>query len=334
MTPDEARTALAAHLADLSAGSVRIRSSLGATTIAFTDVGRVPDIDAMVAQAVALGRGGTWLDETIAGIRLQMRPETVDLRLGYDHDRAAAAIAGIRRPDGLECDRRVDRRRRVGLRDHRVGRRAADRCRRGDRRSRRCDAGSGDPGRRGHPGAGRADRAEAHHRAGGRGPARRRPDRHVLEVSTGASTWKIRPWRIRPWISFAWVDGVYRPVIDRSQIPRRSRRSRRPSPVPSSMPSSSATSAAGSSARRPTARAASSISRPAWRRSPPRSRRARPHRRRSPSSSPSRRSRPSGRPRRRRRPRRSWSWSAAGPRITRRRTTTGSAPTSASRPAT
>ena len=69
MTPDEARIALAAHLADLSAGSVRIRSSLGSTKIAFTDVGRVPDIDAMVAQAVALGRGGTWLDETIAGIR-------------------------------------------------------------------------------------------------------------------------------------------------------------------------------------------------------------------------------------------------------------------------
>jgi len=72
---------------------VIIRSGLGTTSIAFADVGRLPDIDAMVGEAAALGRGGSWLDETIAGIRTQVRPETVALRLGYDHDRAAAAVA-------------------------------------------------------------------------------------------------------------------------------------------------------------------------------------------------------------------------------------------------
>src|SRR6476646_9855680 len=95
LTPDEARAALRTRLADLSAGSVIVRSGVGTTSIAFADVGRVPDIDAMLAEAASLGRGGSWLDETIAGLRLQMRPETVALRLGYDHDRAAAAVAAF-----------------------------------------------------------------------------------------------------------------------------------------------------------------------------------------------------------------------------------------------
>jgi len=93
LTPDEARAALGAGLADLSAGSISVRAGMGVTNIPFVDVGRVPDIDAMVAEAAALGRGGSWLDETVAAIRIQLRPEAVGLRLGYDPERAAAAIA-------------------------------------------------------------------------------------------------------------------------------------------------------------------------------------------------------------------------------------------------
>ncbi|HLO35679.1 MAG TPA: peptidoglycan binding domain-containing protein, partial [Candidatus Deferrimicrobium sp.] len=93
MTGDEARSALTARLIDLSAGSITIRSGIGTTTIAFADVGRLPDIDAMVADAAARGRGGSWFDESVAGLRLRLEPEAIGLRLGYDHDMAAAAVA-------------------------------------------------------------------------------------------------------------------------------------------------------------------------------------------------------------------------------------------------
>ncbi|MBA2382777.1 MAG: peptidoglycan binding domain-containing protein, partial [Chloroflexi bacterium] len=93
LTPDEARGLLASRLADLSTGGVIVRTGIGSTTVAFTDVGRTPDIDAMVADAVARGRGGSWLDEVIAAFRVQQQPESVVLRLGYDHDKAAATIA-------------------------------------------------------------------------------------------------------------------------------------------------------------------------------------------------------------------------------------------------
>jgi vancomycin resistance protein YoaR len=217
MTPDEARTALAAHLTDLSAGSVRIRSSLGSTAVAFTDVGRVPDIEGMVTEAVALGRGGTWLDETIAGIRLQSRPETIGLRLGYDHDRAAAAIAGF-----------VDRMALNAIDASIVGSNFAITPSVDGQRIdgaavvAALDAAMRDPATRAGlvidaPVQRIVPKLTSEQAAEVRLGAARIAA--VLEVSTGASTWKIQPWRIRPWISFAWVDGTYRPVVDRSQIP-------------------------------------------------------------------------------------------------------------------
>ena len=219
MTADEAHAALVARLADVSAGSVTLRSSMGSTTIAFADVGRVPDIDSMVADAAARGRGGTWFDETIAGLRLAIRPEAVGLRLGYDRDRAASLVTAFvdrmtlsaidasvvqgsstfsvigsidgRRIDGAATMTALD----LVMRDP----------------TSRAGAVVPAPVERVAPALSSADAAQAKLAA----------DRvtAVLKVSTGASTWEIRPWRIRPWISFAWVDGRYRPVVDRTKIP-------------------------------------------------------------------------------------------------------------------
>jgi vancomycin resistance protein YoaR len=219
LTPDEARLALEAGLADVSAGSVSIRSSVGATSIAFADVGRVPDVTAMVADAAALGRGGTWLDETVAGIRLQLRPEAIALRLGYDQDRAAAAVGGfvdrmtlnaidasvVGGVSGFAVTRSVD-----GQRIDVAATTAA------------LDAAMRDPETR----AGAVIEAPIQRIAPAltteqATEAKRAAARmaKVLKVSTGVSTWEIRSWRIRPWISFAWVDGEFRPVIDRARIP-------------------------------------------------------------------------------------------------------------------
>jgi hypothetical protein len=48
----------------------------------------------MLADASQVGRGGSWLDETICRDPLRLEPATVPLVLTYDHDRAAAAISG------------------------------------------------------------------------------------------------------------------------------------------------------------------------------------------------------------------------------------------------
>ncbi len=219
MTPDEARAALEARLADLSAGAVTVRSSLGTTTIAFADVGRVPDIAAMVAEAAARGRGGTWFDETIAGIRLRLRPEAVALRLGYEHDVAEAAVSAfvdrktlspvdawvLQGTWGFSVIGSVD-----GSRIDTTSTMAA------------LDRAMRDPTTR----AGAVIEAPVERVAPaltteGAAQVKLAADRvsDALKVTTGGRVWTFGPARIQPWISFAWVDGQYRPVIDRTKIP-------------------------------------------------------------------------------------------------------------------
>jgi vancomycin resistance protein YoaR len=219
MTPDDARAALAAHFAEVSAGSITVHSSAGTTQISFAEVGRVPDIDGLVADAAARGRGGSWLDETIAGIRLQLHPETIDLRIGYDHDLAAAIVA-----------RYVDRMRLDAV-DALVVRAAgsfaiADSV----------DGWTIDPAAT----LDAVDRAmrDTSTRAGAvvEAPVQAVKPALTSEVATqavlaanrvattlkvavGTEIWKISGTRIRSWVGFAWVDGQYRPVIDRKKVP-------------------------------------------------------------------------------------------------------------------
>jgi vancomycin resistance protein YoaR len=219
LTPDAARAALQTRLADLSAGSVIVRSGVGTTSVAFADVGRVPDVDAMVAEAVGLGRGGTWLDETVASIRLQLRPETVALRIGYDHDRAAAAVAAfadrmtlnaidasvVSGTSGFVVTGSVDGRRidTVATVD------ALDRAMRDQ--ATRAGAVVQAPVARIAPALTSEAATEATlaaNRVAG-----------FLQVTASGKTWRITAKEIRPWIGFAWVNGEYRPVIDRSKIP-------------------------------------------------------------------------------------------------------------------
>jgi vancomycin resistance protein YoaR len=95
LTPDDARARLTDRLRGLAEGNVRLRSRIGSTTIAFAEVGRRADIDAMVVDAMALGHGGSWLDETVAGLRTQLEPRAIALKLLYDHDRAANVLAAF-----------------------------------------------------------------------------------------------------------------------------------------------------------------------------------------------------------------------------------------------
>ena len=95
LTTVEARSLLAERYRGLSEGGLLVRSGIGSTTIRFADVGRTADVDSMVADAYAIGHGGSAVDETIAGLRVRLHPETVALRLVYDRDRAATALTSF-----------------------------------------------------------------------------------------------------------------------------------------------------------------------------------------------------------------------------------------------
>jgi vancomycin resistance protein YoaR len=219
LTADEARATLASSLSDLSAGSVVVRSSIGSTSIALADVGRVPDVDAMVAAAVAVGRGGTWFDESLAGMRIRLAPVDVPLQLGYDHDRAAAAIAAFAgrmtlnpvdasisaSPSGFSVTPSVD-----GREIDAAATTAA------------VDQAMRDPATRAGavvqaPLGQLAPKLSTDDAMAARAAAIRVAA--ALTVSSDGHTWKIGAWRIRPWISFGWTNGTFGPVIDRSAIP-------------------------------------------------------------------------------------------------------------------
>jgi vancomycin resistance protein YoaR len=220
LTPDDARTSVAARLADLSAGSVLVRSGIGSTSVAFTAVRRVPLVDAMVADATARGRGGTWLDETIAAIRLRLHPEDVALRLDYDHDAAAAAVRALVDRSALRAiDASV-----VGGGSGGFGVTSSVDGWTIDEGATvaALDGVMRDPASR----AGTVVRASVTRAApvlstDDAAAVKAAADRvaAVLQVRANDRTWKISTSRIRSWISFAWVDGQYRVQIDRSRIP-------------------------------------------------------------------------------------------------------------------
>ena len=219
MSLDEARAALAEQFRGLSEGAVTLRSPIGSTTITFADVGRGADIDAMVAAAFARGRGGSWLDETIAGLRLRLEPEAVGLRLLYDHDKTAAAVSAFAMRMALSSiDASIVRTTTTfvvmpSVDGSRLDELAAVAA---------IDAAMRDPA----TASGLRIDAPVYRLApklttdtAERARLAASLVTKDLRLTSGKSEWTIRAGRIRMWIGFGWINGEYRPVIDRTAIP-------------------------------------------------------------------------------------------------------------------
>jgi vancomycin resistance protein YoaR len=218
-TPEEARSAVEARLGALGSGSIVLASGIGSTRIAFADVGRRADIDAMLRDAAAIGRGGTWFDESIGAIRLRMKPVDVPLRLLYEPSKAAAAIDAYAARMALDpVDASVGPGRSSFVVIPGIEGRTLD----VESAKAAVDAAMRDPAS--------AD--------GLRIPVAVRPVVPKLSTSaaeaardaalamvadvklvTDGRTWTLRASRIRSWISFGWVDGAYRPTLDGSHLP-------------------------------------------------------------------------------------------------------------------
>jgi vancomycin resistance protein YoaR len=217
--PGDARALLADRLRGLSEGGLSLRTGIGSTTIAFADVGRTADIDAMVADAYAVGHGGTWVDETVAGLRLRVQPEVVSLRLNYDHDRAAAAVSaftakmalgaidasvletgpGFRVVPGVDGSR-VDEAAAVAAVDRAMTDPATV-----------TGANIAAPVVRVSP----AISTESAQRAGDAAQLMSGD----LRLTSGKFHWLVRASRVRTWVTFVSTGDGYRPVVDRKAIP-------------------------------------------------------------------------------------------------------------------
>jgi len=76
----------------LGEGEVVIKTPEGRTSISFADFGRGPDVDAMVAEAMAVGRDGNAIERVIADARTVIRGVTLQPRVTYDPDALAERI--------------------------------------------------------------------------------------------------------------------------------------------------------------------------------------------------------------------------------------------------
>ena len=96
MTEADARTALDSALGGMEDGRIRVAASGTTDEITYAEVRRSIDDEGMLQEAFAHGRGGTRLEEAIAGLQGLLRPTTIPISIGYDRPTLAAKLAAFR----------------------------------------------------------------------------------------------------------------------------------------------------------------------------------------------------------------------------------------------
>ena len=84
---------LSAEYGGLAQGEIVLAGPDGPITISYEAVGRRPDLEAMVAEALGVGRNGNPLERVVADARTAMRGATVAPRVTFDADLATARIS-------------------------------------------------------------------------------------------------------------------------------------------------------------------------------------------------------------------------------------------------
>ena len=95
MDPDAASAALANARPDLSEGRIVVTAPDGEHVITYADIGRRLDTEALVAEALAVGRSGSPLDRVVADTRTAFRGVTLSPRVTFDADALARRVAAI-----------------------------------------------------------------------------------------------------------------------------------------------------------------------------------------------------------------------------------------------
>ena len=84
-----AAAAIRAAFGHLGEGSVTFRAREQARTVTFAEIGRGPDVDAMVAEAMAIGREGNAIDRFVADARTALRGVALTPKVTFDADALA-----------------------------------------------------------------------------------------------------------------------------------------------------------------------------------------------------------------------------------------------------
>ena len=101
MTPDEARGALESAYA-FSDGRIVLTVPDGTEEITYAEIDRGLATDALVDQAMAVGRDGTPIDRAVANARTALRGVTIDPQMTFDAQKLADRIAAI--AEGLRIE--------------------------------------------------------------------------------------------------------------------------------------------------------------------------------------------------------------------------------------
>jgi len=95
LEPVSAADRLRAEYAYLGEGELVLSGPDGTTTVSYAAIGRGPDVEAMVVEAMAIGRDGGPVERVIADARTAIRGATVEPRVTFDPDALAAELGAF-----------------------------------------------------------------------------------------------------------------------------------------------------------------------------------------------------------------------------------------------
>lgn len=93
LAPDEAVSALDATYGHLGDGRVVLVTAADDPEITYAEVGRRPDTESLVAEALAVGRRGTDLEQALAMVHVALEGATLEPRLTVDREALASRVA-------------------------------------------------------------------------------------------------------------------------------------------------------------------------------------------------------------------------------------------------
>ncbi|MGZ8514714.1 MAG: VanW family protein, partial [Candidatus Limnocylindrales bacterium] len=95
LNADEARAALQEAYGSLSDGRLVLTGAAGEHVISYADIGRRADLDAMLDEAIAVGRDGSPLDRAVADARTVVRGVFLEPKVTFDADALNARITAV-----------------------------------------------------------------------------------------------------------------------------------------------------------------------------------------------------------------------------------------------
>jgi vancomycin resistance protein YoaR len=102
LTADDARAELTQAYGALADGRLVLTGAAGEHVITYVEVGRGPDLDAMITEAIAVGRNGTPVDRAVADARTAVRGVFLEPRVTFDGAKLTERVTAV--SDSLRTD--------------------------------------------------------------------------------------------------------------------------------------------------------------------------------------------------------------------------------------